>query len=317
MKKLHHAPTLLVLSLLLGACSSMPQSTPLLDQTRSEFQLAQNDPNVSKYAPLELKQAGDALNQANAASTEHEDASKVDQLAYIARQKVALTREVTKQKVAEANVGDASSQRDQMRLQQRTMEADQANRNAKKSKTDAEMAKLNAEKSKLDADKANMDAAAAQSDSADAQRMTQEAQTRAALLETELAALAAKKTDRGMVITLGGVLFGTNMSTLNSQGMQTAQKLAKVLEQNPKRTVLIEGHTDSKGSDAHNQVLSENRANAVKASLQQLGVSADRIAVHGYGEMYPVASNTTAQNRQLNRRVEIVLSDENGKVAER
>lgn len=317
MKKLHHAPTLLVLSLLLGACSTVPQSTPLLDQTRSEFQMAQSDPNVSKYAPLELKQASEALNQANTASINHDDDQKVNQLAYIARQKVALTREVTKQKVAEANVSDASSQRDQMRLQQRTREADQANRNAQKSKSDADMAKMSAEKSRLDADKAKMDAASAQSDSADAQRLTQEAQARAALLESELAELAAKKTDRGMVITLGGVLFGSNLASLNSQGMQTAKKLATVLEKNPKRTVLIEGHTDSKGSDAHNQVLSENRANAVKTSLQRLGVAADRIMVHGYGEMYPVASNTTAQNRQLNRRVEIVLSDENGKVSER
>jgi outer membrane protein OmpA-like peptidoglycan-associated protein len=136
-------------------------------------------------------------------------------------------------------------------------------------------------------------------------------------LEKQLADLAAKKTERGMVITLGDVLFGTDVARLNPDGMRTAQTLADVLQQNPQRTVLVEGFTDSTGTGPHNQDLSERRASAVGSALQEMGVARERIAIRGYGEAYPVAANNTAQNRQLNRRVEIVLSDVSGKITQR
>jgi outer membrane protein OmpA-like peptidoglycan-associated protein len=120
-----------------------------------------------------------------------------------------------------------------------------------------------------------------------------------------------------MVITLGDVLFGTDLSRLNAEGMRTAQKLAKVLQENPQRTVMVEGFTDSVGAASYNQALSERRAGAVQASLLELGVARERIAIRGYGESHPVAANDTAPNRQLNRRVEIVLSDDTGKITNR
>ncbi|MES2911379.1 MAG: OmpA family protein [Pseudomonadota bacterium] len=270
-----HLPTLFAMALLVGACSSGPSSTTLLEQTRSEYQMAQNNPAVASYAPLEMKQASDALAQANTAASLNERAETVDKLAYIARQKIALAQEVAKQKSAEAEVVKAARERDQILLEKRASEANQA--------------KLSAE----------------------------QAQARAAQLEAQLAELAAKKTERGMVITLGNVLFGTDQARLNAQGIRVAQKLATVLQQNPQRTVLIEGFTDSTGTAAHNQQLSERRANAVRTALLDLGVAQERIATQGYGEAYPIAPNDTAQNRQLNRRVEIVLSDDSGKVMAR
>jgi outer membrane protein OmpA-like peptidoglycan-associated protein len=99
--------------------------------------------------------------------------------------------------------------------------------------------------------------------------------------------------------------------------MRTAQKLAMLLQQNPQRTVLIEGFTDSTGTAPHNQDLSERRANAVRSALMAQGVAPERIATRGYGESYPVAANETAANRQLNRRVEIVLSDDSGRTVAR
>jgi outer membrane protein OmpA-like peptidoglycan-associated protein len=120
-----------------------------------------------------------------------------------------------------------------------------------------------------------------------------------------------------MVITLGDVLFGTDLARLNPEGIRTAQKLANVLQQNPQRTVLVEGFADSTGTAAHNQDLSERRATAVRTALQDMGVTRDRVAIRGYGEAYPVAANDTNANRQLNRRVEIVLSDDTGKVIAR
>lgn len=296
MKKYYATPIILAIAALVGACSSGPGTTSLLDQTRSEYRMAQSNPNVANYASLEMKQAGDALAQANAAASGNDSAEKIDKLAYLARQKIALTQEVAKQKSAEAEVVSAGKQRDQIRLDQRTTEADQAKASAEQSKVAAQVA---------------------QGEAAAAQRKTQEAQARAAQLEAQLADLAAKKTERGMVITLGDVLFGTDLARLNVEGMRTAEKLANVLQKNPQRTVLVEGFTDSTGTAAHNQDLSERRATAVRGALQELGVARERVAIRGYGEAYPIAANDTAQNRQLNRRVEIILSDDTGKISPR
>lgn len=310
MKKIPFTPALLVIAALVGACSSVPRSTSLLEQTRSDYLAAQNNPKVARYAPLEMKQAGEALQQANAASSDRDNAEKIDKLAYLAKQKIALTQEVAKQKSAEAEVVGAGKERDQIRLDQRTNEANQA-------KIGAEQAKLGAQVAQAEAAEAQRKTQLAQGEAAEAQRKTQEAQVRAAQLEAQLADLAAKKTERGMVITLGDVLFGTGLARLNPDGMRTAQKLADVLQQNPQRTVLVEGFTDSTGAADHNQELSERRATAVRSALQELGVARERVAIRGYGEANPVAANDTARNRQLNRRVEIILSDASGKVAPR
>jgi len=245
---------------------------------------------------MELKQAGEALALANTAASNRDSAEAIDKLAYIAKQKVALSQEVSKRKLAEADVALAGKDQNQLLLNQRTNEANRAIVNAQQ---------------------ANMNTRVAQADAADAQRQAQEAQARAAQLEVMLTDLAAKKTERGIVITLGDVLFGTDLARLNVNGVRTAQKLASLLQQNPQRKVLVEGFTDSTGSNTHNQMLSERRANAVRAALLEQGVSPERIDTRGYGEMYPVASNDTADNRKLNRRVEIVLSDDTGKIIAR
>jgi outer membrane protein OmpA-like peptidoglycan-associated protein len=265
--------------------------------------MAQASPNVNRYAPLELKQAGDALARADASANDHDKPAKIDELAYLAKQKIALTQEAANQKFAEAEVLRNGKEADQLRLQQRSNEADTANAKA----AAAQQAALLAQG----------DAAQAQRESDEARRVAMEAQTRNLQLEAQLADLAAKKTERGMVITLGDVLFGTDQARLTPEGMRTAQKLADVLQQNPQRKVLVEGFTDSTGSSAHNQDLSDRRAAAVRAALTDMGVANDRVATRGYGEGYPVTANDTAQNRQMNRRVEIVLSDETGKIMQR
>lgn len=310
MKNSYLTPVLWAIAALVAACGTTPTSTTMLDQTRSDYRAAQGNPAVASYAALEFKQAGEALEQANAAASHNESGEKVDKLAYLARQKIALTQEVAKQKSAEAEVAGAGKLRDQMRLDQRTREADLA-------KNRAEQSRLAAQAAQVEAVDAQRQAQLAREQAAEAQRKTQEAQARATQLEAQLADLAAKKTERGMVITLGDVLFGTDLARLNAQGMSTAQKLADVMQQNPRRTVLVEGFTDSTGTAAHNQDLSERRAAAVQSALLDLGVARERVAVRGYGQSYPVASNERAETRQLNRRVEIILSDDSGKTVPR
>lgn len=288
MKTTQFTPVLLVIAGLLGACSSV-QTTNLLEQTRSDYRTVQNNPQVAKYAPLELKQADDAMAKANAAAADNQSSEDIDKLAYLAKQKIAVTQEMTKQKSSESSIAGSSKERDQMRLDQRTNEADRA-----KEAT-----------------------ALAKGKTADAERQTLDAQRRTAQLEAQLAELAAKKTERGMVITLGDVLFQTDKAVLSEDGLNTSRKLAKVLEENPERTVLIEGFTDSTGSTAHNQRLSESRATSVRLALQNMGVNRSRIAIRGFGESYPIAGNDTSENRQLNRRVEIILSNDNGAIRQR
>lgn len=317
MKKIYLTSTFLAVAALLAACGSTPKSTTLLSEVHSEYQMAQNNPNVATYAPLELKQAGDAVAQADAAATDRGSDEKIDKLAYLARQKIALTQEVAKKKVAESQVTNAAKVRNQLLLDQRTNEANVANLNAEKSRTAAAQAQSNALLAQQQSAMAQRQIQVAQGDAVNAQRAAQDAQARSAQLEAQLAELAAKKTERGMVITLGDVLFGTDLARLTNDGITTAQKLAKVLQNNPQRTVLVEGFADSTGATAYNQELSERRAGAVRTALEDMGIGRDRVAVRGYGESYPVAANDTAEHRQLNRRVEIVLSDDSGKVIAR
>lgn len=317
MKTKHFTPVMLVVAALIGACSSMPKSTSLLEQTRDAYQVAQNNPQVASYAPLEIKQAGDALEQANAAARSNESPEQIDKLAYLAKQKVALAEEVAKRKVAEADVARAGQERDQMRLELRTKEADRATSRAEKARLNALLAKDRAAEAERQAAQARDQAAQARDQAADQQRKAQEAEARAASAEAQLAELAAKQTERGLVITLGDVLFGVDKTDLTPDGMGTVQKLAEILEQHPERSVLIEGFTDSTGSSQYNQGLSERRATSVRSALLEMGVARNRISMRGYGESYPVAANDTKENRQLNRRVEIVVSNGDGQIPQR
>lgn len=295
---------------ILGACASGPKTTSLLDQVHAEYSQAQSNPKVATYAAVEMQSATDAMGKADAAAKGGDSLDAIDKLAYLTKQKIALANEVASRKSSEAEIASSAAARDQVRLEQRTLEANQARMKAE----DAERAAQDARNA---AAVATQQKNAAQANESEAQRMAAEANARNQQLEAQLSDLAAKKTERGLIITLGDVLFSVDQAKLNADGLRMVQRLATVLQQNPKRTVLVEGFTDSTGTSAHNQVLSERRAMAVRDGLQDLGVARNQIAVRGYGESYPVAANDTAMNRQLNRRVEIVLSDERGVIAPR
>lgn len=148
-----------------------------------------------------------------------------------------------------------------------------------------------------------------------AQRQTENDQALIAKQKILIDQLNAKQTARGLVITLGDVLFRTNKSDLEAGGLRNVDKLADFLNRYPTYKVLVEGYTDSRGSDEMNQELSERRAYTVRMALLRAGVGNEQVATRGYGEAYPVASNDTSSNRRLNRRVEIVLSDDKGNIA--
>jgi len=274
---------------LLAGCSMTPDRNARLEDARSSYRYAQDDPQVARLAALELKEAQDALAKANSAWTQREDPAKVDHLAYVAQRKVAIAQETARRKGAEASVSQSEAERAKIQLAGRTEEAE----------------------------KARQEAARAQQSAEASQQQAQNAEMRARQLEAQLAELNAKKTERGMVVTLGDVLFDTNRAQLKPGGVREVQKLATILGQNPQRKVAIEGFTDSTGSEERNQELSEQRANAVRDVLIGMGIRPDRITTRGYGKSLPVASNATEAGRQLNRRVEILLSDESGQLMAR
>ncbi len=296
MKTIHYLPITLLALAILSGCNTTKNNASL-DVAHQNYNSARANPQTSSLAPLELKEASDSLYKADVSLNNGDDTATVNHLAYLANQRVAIAQETAKRKTSEMAVANATAERNSARLDARTAEADAAKRQV------ASMQKT--------ADQQAEELAAANANSANDQAFIAE---QAVLLKE----LNAKQTKRGLVITLGDVLFSVNKAQLKSGGMRNVQKLADFLKEYPKHKVLIEGYTDSTGSDSYNQGLSERRAETVRRALVDVaGISPDRVSTRGYGKEFPVASNDTATSRQLNRRVEIIISDDKGQFAPR
>ncbi|MDZ4076737.1 MAG: OmpA family protein [Hylemonella sp.] len=282
MKYLSSLPLCAIALAVLSACTTMPADKSPLEIARVDVQAARDNPQTATLAAGELQTADAALQRANLAQVNRESAASIDHWSYLASQRAAIAQEAGRQKAAEQRVSDANAVRDRMQLENRTREAD-----------------------------------AARQSTLDAQEQTRAAELRNRQLEERVKELNAKPTPRGWVVTFGDVLFSTGQAQLKSGSARNIDKLADVLQSYPQRNVLIEGFTDSTGSEATNLALSQRRSAAVREALIDKGVSPGRISTRGYGESYPVADNTSASGRQLNRRVEIVLSDDTGVIPPR
>lgn len=133
-------------------------------------------------------------------------------------------------------------------------------------------------------------------------------------LEEQILAMTTTQTDRGLVMTLGDMLFDTGKAELKTSANRVVLKIVQFLQLNPKRVVRIEGYADSTGDRQENLKLSRDRAQSVADVLADLGVDEKRLQVEGYGDQYPVDANASERGRAQNRRVEIVFSDENGQL---
>lgn len=298
---------LLAISASLLGCSSLPSDNAQLDRARSDYRSAQADPQTAAHAASEMKLAREALDRANSAWAAQDEATKVDHLAFLAQQQVAIAQETTRQKLAEAAVSSANAQRDQIRLQARTQEADRAGQAAG-------IAQAQAAQSQQDSLNAQAQTAAVQQQ---AQSQADAARIRTYQLETQIRELNAKQTEHGLVITIGDVLFDNNRAELKSAAQRHIERLAQFMQAYPERRVRVEGYADSVGSSSSNESLSGRRAESVRSALLALGVEPGRVLSQAMGETHPVASNDNAAGRQQNRRVEIVLSDESGVMASR
>jgi len=262
--------------LTLAACASTPKSNEALESARTLVQAAEADPNAAKYAALDLQSAKTDLALADAAATKNDEGG-IAQPAYMAAQSARLAQLKGAAKADDARVAAGQAERDSILLAARTNQVDSANRASDLAKADRD-----------------------------------EANSNSARLQAEVDALKAKPTDRGLVLTLGDVLFETGSSTLSPGAGRNLDRLVQFLTEHPDRLVQIDGFTDSVGTDSFNQDLSLRRADAVRADLLNRGIGATRVTTQGYGKGYPVANNAEAGGRQLNRRVEVVIGAENG-----
>lgn len=295
MNTFYYLPMAVLAAAILSACGGVPKNGSLT-AAHNDYNNARMNSEVGTLAELEMKQAADTLLKADTALNEDEDDPAVEHLAYIAKQQVAIAQATVKRKTAENAVNDAGTKRNQVRLDARTAEADAANRQVAISQQTVDR-------------QANELAAADANSERDQALIIQQN-----ILINEL---NAKKTARGLVITLGDVLFRTNKAQLQTGGLRNVDKLGDFLNQYPDYKVLVEGYTDSRGSDEHNQELSDRRAYSVRMALVDSGIGSDRVRTRGYGEEYPVADNDTSAGQQLNRRVEIIISDADGVIAAR
>jgi outer membrane protein OmpA-like peptidoglycan-associated protein len=264
------------LAVVLVACASTPRTNAALETARTAVQAAEADPNVHRYAALDMEAAKKELDVAEAAAVHHDDAA-IAQPAYLAAQTARLAQARSAAKADDARVAAGQAERDKIQLAARTRDVDNA--------------------------KMATNAALGQRDQATEQ---------SARLQAEIDQLKATPTPRGLVLTLGDVLFDTGKARLNPGAARKLDQLAQFLADHPDRRVQIDGFTDSVGTDSYNQELSQQRADAVKSSLITRGIDPSRIGSQGYGKGFPVANNVDSGGRQLNRRVEVVIGGDNG-----
>jgi outer membrane protein OmpA-like peptidoglycan-associated protein len=302
--------TALAAAALLAACASAPTVTPQLQQARAAVRGAESDPAVLKYAPLELKKASDSLKRADELAAKRESPADIDSTAYVAATQARTAVALARAQTDEEAIKSAEADRERAR-------ADANADRARRAQAQAANAQNQAATAQAQAANANADANAARQQAAAASMTAAQAQAQAEALQRELADLQAKQTDRGMLVTLGDVLFETGRAEIRPAAQESIGKLANYLNQHADRRVLIEGFTDSTGSDATNMTLSQRRSQAVADALRARGVDPSRVATRGYGEQYPVASNASTSDRAMNRRVEVYISNDNQPVRAR
>jgi outer membrane protein OmpA-like peptidoglycan-associated protein len=283
-----------IATLILTGCASAPPRDDALESARAEVDALSQQPLAQQAAADDLNAARRHLQAGDSALQQHLPMPVVDHDAYLASRSAEAGQARVEEAQAKAEIAAAQNERQAILLHSRVAEADAAKAQADAARQQAEAARQQADNAKLQADAAKEQLAATQQ---------------------QLADLQAKKTDRGMVLTLGDVLFDTGQATLKPGATSILDRVAAFMNDNPMVNVRIEGHTDSTGSPDFNQVLSQNRAAAAATALQSRGVQPSRITAVGKGAELPVASNATQAGRQQNRRVELVFSDNSGQFA--
>ncbi|MFO7559553.1 MAG: OmpA family protein [Desulfobacterales bacterium] len=290
-----------------------------LANAEAAYVQAKENPNVKTNAGIPLKEAGSALEAASQA----QEPDEMDHLAYIAEKKTQIAVATTEEWMAENNKKTLTRETEQLialgreREQRVRMEARASNAEARASNAEARESNAAARESNAEALYQAQDAELARTKARESNakawaqtQKTEKAVGRADNLQQEIAALKGKMSERGIVLTIGDMQFKPGAATLSPKADNEISSLAAFMEKYPERNVLIEGHTDSTGTEATNLGLSLRRANAVSDKLVAQGVNSDRITTKGLGGEFPVAGNDTTVGRKQNRRVDVIILNE-------
>ena len=301
---------LALITLLASGCSATPPAA--LIEARTSYRQAEQSPNMTGNAALALHDAQKTLAGAEQVWERDGDREEVEHLAYVTKQNVEIARAIAERNLADRDIERLSGERQKIVLEAREREIVRTRKEAEARAQEAELAREQATAAQSQAKKAQEEALARAQTAEEARKTAAQIEAERKDLERQLQALQAnvKQTERGLVLTLGDVLFEFDQADLKPGAVRNLQPLIAFLKENSSRGVTIEGHTDSVGSEAYNLSLSERRASAVRRLLTENGIAADRIVARGLGETYPVASNDTKQGQLMNRRVEIVISND-------
>ncbi len=326
------------------ASDSFQKAAQLLQQAESSQARKGDKKQVEMSAREAVQTAEDAraitvkrreeerLAQERAAAAEREERAKAQaEAAERAKLEAQLAAERAARERAEAEAAraaalvqqqaaQAAAERSRLAAEQASRETAAAEAARAAAQAQQQSAQAAAETSRLAADQASREKAQAEAARAAAQAEAEKARKAAEQSEAEKADLRARlltqlntilqtrDSARGLIVNMSDVLFDTGSSTLKPGAREKLAKISGILLAHPGLTLQIEGHTDSVGSDQFNQQLSERRAGSVQDFLVQQGVPAGSVTAIGFGKTEPVASNDTAEGRQLNRRVELVVS---------
>lgn len=285
-----------LLLMIMSGCAGTPDVNPMLNEAKATYQQAERDTLIRNNAPTSLQEAEQAVQTAQQQWEQGAEKAEVNHRAYVAKQRVEIARQMALLNAAQDEVKRAETERQKVLIQARQAEAEAAERRAEQAQAEAAQTKAEAEA---------------------ARRAALAAQRRAEELAERVNELEAQQTERGLVLTLGDVLFDVDEATLKPGGQRAVSQLTEFLTEYPERNVLIEGHTDNTGTAEYNMDLSERRADAVRQALIAKGIAGSRIRAVGLGEQYPVAGNESSAGRQQNRRVEVIISDESGEIPAR
>jgi len=281
-----------VAAVLLAACAAAPAKPDGSVAVREKLVQLQSDSNLANRAPMAVHEAETAVVLAEQPAADPQLAAH---RVYLADRKVETARAKAETHLAEDQRTVLTAQSAKAQLDARTREADLA-------MSQVAAARADGAEQKEQADAARGAANASQAAALSSQQQADE-------LQRQIADLKATPTDRGLVLTLGDVLFASGRADLKSSADGNLNRLVTFLNKYPDRTVNIDGYTDSVGSEDYNLGLSQRRADSVKSYLLNQGVRSERLVASGKGESSPVAGNDTGDGRQQNRRVEVVISN--------
>ncbi len=312
---------------MLAACTSAPKKDLALERVRNDLDSLKANTELAGYAPLALGEAERALRNAEQSSG---DKYFRIHMIYMADHRIKVARAMAEREQQEKAHDQLESERSALLIRASKLEAEQARQEAERARLlvattteDAERARNEkdaalhkeaesaraAQLANEEADQARRLAESRASEAEFARREADLASQQVTSLTRQLENLQLRQTESGVVVTLGDVLFGSGETTLLKSARSSLEEVVDLLQTEPDKKIRVEGHTDSRGDAASNTQLSEQRAQAVRDALINLGISADRVTAVGMGEDFPIDSNENATGRARNRRVDVILLD--------